>query len=77
MTTDELKAIRSEWNQATANWRPEVLRSLARKVPALLDEVEALREAGAQALQYIERDETAHGRQFGAGNALRKALGEC
>lgn len=34
-----------------------------------------LESAGASALQWIERDETTHGRTFGAGNQLRKALG--
>lgn len=33
-----------------------------------------LREACEAALRWIERDETAHGRQFGCGNELRAAL---
>lgn len=39
--------------------------------------LEALREAEKaleQARLYIERDEAAHGRQFGDGNAVRAAL---
>lgn len=37
-------------------------------------EIQVLREALEQALRYVERDETAHGRQFGTGNAIRAAL---
>ena len=38
--------------------------------------IERLRAALEQAKLYVERDETAHGRQFGTGNAIRAALAQ-
>lgn len=37
-------------------------------------EARAMREALEQAKLYVERDEEAHGRKFGTGNAIRAAL---
>jgi len=47
------------------------------RVSLLLDAaagIERLKAALEQALRYVERDEVAHGRQFGTGNAIRAAL---
>lgn len=41
---------------------------------ALIASAPALYEALEQCLRYIERDEVAHGRQFGDGNVARAAL---
>ncbi len=54
----------------------EFISAAKQDVPALLAYVSELRSAAADALQYIERNETVHGRAFGAGNSLRKVLGE-
>lgn len=39
------------------------------------EELATMREALEQAKLYVERDEEAHGRKFGTGNAIRRALG--
>lgn len=47
---------------------------LADHYDSLQAQVEVMREALEQALRYVERDELAHGREFGTGNAIRAAL---
>ena len=45
-------------------------------IATLRAEVERMRRALEQAKLYVERDEVAHGRQFGTGNAIRAALAQ-
>ena len=49
------------------NIRKEETANLIAAAPELLEALE-------QACQYIEDDETAHGRKFGTGNAVRAAI---
>jgi hypothetical protein len=54
----------------------EGLRVASTVITTLRAEVERMRGALEQAKLYVERDEVAHGRQFGTGNAIRAALAE-
>jgi hypothetical protein len=57
------------WDE-TARRNFALIVAAVNTLPAFLELV----DAAEQALRYIEGDETAHGRSFGAGNALRDAL---
>jgi hypothetical protein len=54
----------------------ELAGRAADTIATLRAEVERMRRALEQAKLYVERDEVAHGRQFGTGNAIRAALAQ-
>ena len=54
----------------------DMLEEAADTITTLRAEVERMRRALEQAKLYVERDEVAHGRQFGTGNAIRAALAQ-
>lgn len=73
----EVGALIAEYREASRkrellSW--DKIDKAARLLETLVRDGERMRAALERALAYVEDDETAHGRKFGTGNAIRAAL---